>query len=369
MTCFHPRDAWLKVLPNGDKRLRMGKACPGPGWTFAPVACRQCDGCRYDRAVSIGIRSHHETLSYRHNSFITLTVSDKWLNEVFPDGSLTRRPFQLFMKRLRKFLETTKDPEVISMITYIPKPGWFEESILSKWNPNLVRVLYAGEYGDKNKRPHYHACLYNFDFPDKKRAEVRNGVQYYTSDILDSLWSDPKTKESYGMARIGEVNMASSVYLGKYCAKRVSFGSAREKRINNGMATKKDMEALKVYCDRYFHPDTGVILNPEFIVFPRGFGLGRLFYEKHKSDIYRPFEKDSSVHLLRKGKTFKYKAPEYYDRLYSVQNPDGFERVKSGRVERARAHSIDNTPERLAVREELFKSRARKKERNIYNET
>lgn len=365
MTCFHPRDAWLKTLPDGKQRLKLGRSCPGPGWVFTPIPCRQCVGCKYDRAVQIGIRSFHEASQYRYNCFITLTVSPKWLNVVFPDGSLRKSPFQNFMKRLRKYIADSDDIEVKSMITYLPQPSWH----IGKWNPEPIRVLWCGEYGDKNHRPHYHACLYNFDFPDKKKAEMRNGIQYYKSEILNWLWSDPKTHESYGLARLGEVNMASSVYLGKYCSKRINFSKAKIDKCLNGFGSDKEQESFSVYCDRYFHPDTGVILDPEFVEFPRGFGLGRLFYEKHKDDMYHPISKDSCVHILRGGKTATYKVPEYYDRVYSVQYPEKYEQVKAGRVERAHARSDDNTPERLAVREELFKSRSRNNERNITYET
>lgn len=369
MTCFHPRKAWQRLGPDGKKVLSFREYPPNPfkyKWEKIQVPCRQCKGCRYDRAVSIGIRSFHESQAYNHNCFITLTVAPKWIETVFPDGSLRKEPFVLFAKRLRKFISQSKDPEVISMITCIDKPVWYNRG---KWNRDLIRFLWCAEYGDKNKRPHYHACVYNFDFPDKKKAEMRNGIQYYSSKILDSLWSDPETKESYGMARIGELNMASSVYLGKYCSKRINFSPKKLERAFDGMLNDKDKKTFDIYCDRYFHPDTGVILNPEFVVFPRGFGLGRMFYEKHKSDFYHPIEEDSCVHILRNGKAQSYKVPEYYDKLYSVQDPSGFERVKNGRVERARAHSQDNTPERLAVREELFNSRCRDKERNVYNET
>ena len=71
--------------------------------------------------------------------------------------SLNKREFQLFMKRLRKRFSN-------------------------------VRYFMCGEYGDLFKRPHYHAILFGLDFPDKQLHKIKDGMRYYTSDILHDLW-------------------------------------------------------------------------------------------------------------------------------------------------------------------------------------
>ena len=48
------------------------------------------------------------------------------------------------------------------------------------------------EYGDKLMRPHYHACLFGFDFPDRVLWSIRDNVRLYRSSILEKLWCDPK---------------------------------------------------------------------------------------------------------------------------------------------------------------------------------
>ena len=41
---------------------------------------------------------------------------------------------------------------------------------LRKKYGSKIRFFQCGEYGELYGRPHYHACLLNFDFPDKEYA-------------------------------------------------------------------------------------------------------------------------------------------------------------------------------------------------------
>jgi len=101
----------------------------------------------------------------KNNIFITLTYSDEHLPS---DNSLHLEHFQNFMKRLRK-----------------------------KYGEN-IRFYHCGEYGEQTQRPHYHACIFNFDFEDKKIWRRANGNNLYNSESLSKLWP-------FGYAVIGEV--------------------------------------------------------------------------------------------------------------------------------------------------------------------
>ena len=128
------------------------------------------------------MRCHHEASLYQDNCFITLTYSDEHLPS---DKSLHVDHFQKFMKRLRKR---------------------FGEG---------VRYYHCGEYGEKYMRPHYHACLFNFDFPDKKIWKENNGNRLYISESLSELWP-------FGFVTIGDVTFESAAYVARYIMKKVN---------------------------------------------------------------------------------------------------------------------------------------------------
>ena len=146
----------------------------------------------------------------------------------------------------------------------------------------------CGEYGEKYSRPHYHACIFGFDFPDKELWKNEKGVRLYRSKSLEILWE-------YGYSSIGEVNFETAAYVARYV----------RKKLNN----KLDF----VYEGK----------QKEFALMSRRPGLGRAWYEKYKGDCY---PKDFVTH---KGK--KLKPPRYYDYLYDIEKPEEMEVIKSNR--------------------------------------
>lgn len=153
------------------------------------VPCGRCRGCRARRAQEWTIRCQHEaSLNGDNNAFITLTYDDDHLPR---DYSVKKRDFQLFMKRLRN--------------RYGSK----------------IRFFACGEYGENTLRPHYHALLLNFDFPDKKLLRTRDKHRVYTSEALSELWPQ-------GSHEIGSVTAASAGYVARYCIKKQSGPKADE---------------------------------------------------------------------------------------------------------------------------------------------
>lgn len=139
-------------------------------------------------------RCMHEKSLYSHNCFLTLTYDDSHLPQ---GGFLRSRDLVLFIKRLRKFGENDsiailRDPVVRS-----------------------IRYFACGEYGKRSLRPHYHLLLFNCNFADRYKV----GKEYYESPTVARLWSDPKSKVSYGTHKIGDVTAASAAYCAKYCVK------------------------------------------------------------------------------------------------------------------------------------------------------
>ena len=66
--------------------------------------------------------------------------------------------------------------------------------------------------------------------------------------------------------------------------------------------------------------------------------------------------------LLR---NLKLRPPKYYDKLYDLENPEGFSRIKAKRIYKA-ISSDDNTPDRLLVRETIQKAKAVRLIRKFY---
>ena len=103
--------------------------------------------------------------------------------------------------------------------------------------------------------------------------------------------------------------------------------------------------------DHYFDASTGVFLRPEYITMSRRPGIGRSWYERYSSDVF------PSDFLVDNG--VKCKPPRYYDTIYEVEDPEGFEVVKNSRKEGMLKHLDNNTPDRLRHREIVEKARLR----------
>lgn len=151
------------------------------------LPCGKCPECQKDYYTQWAIRGSRELAQWDSSVFITLTYSEEHLP---PDNSLKKKEIQDFIKRVKKHFRSTAD--------------------------NPIRQTYCGEYGEKTKRPHYHAILYNCDFQDKKKHYVSpQGHQVYTSATLDKLWP-------FGHAEFGFALPGSIAYIYKYILKKKS---------------------------------------------------------------------------------------------------------------------------------------------------
>lgn len=150
MPCYRPLKAFRTSAGVSFSELRRDDHIGS-----IELPCGQCIGCRMRRASDWELRVMHEAALWPRNCFVTLTYGR---GELPPLGSLDHRDFQLFMKRLR-----------------VTRSG-------------TVRFYMCGEYGPTNGRPHYHACLFNVDFPDMVPAgKSKSGQIMYKSAELESL--------------------------------------------------------------------------------------------------------------------------------------------------------------------------------------
>ena len=235
MPCYSPLQAWRsrQTNPSGKRGMVFS-----PEKALAPddpmdIACGQCIGCRLERSRQWAVRCVHEASLYEDNCFITLTFDDENLNKRENPLSVDVSDFQKFMKRLRK-----------------------------KYGKG-IRFFHCGEYGDLYGRPHYHACLFNHDFDDRRLYSVRDDVRLYTSESLQELWP-------FGFSSVGDVTFDSAAYVARYIMKKI-----------NGE------NAWHHYSEIDF--DTGEIINqrkPEYTTMSRRPGIGKGWYEKFKNDLY-----------------------------------------------------------------------------------
>lgn len=303
MPCFSPLKGWRSRRANENTGNRTIVFNRREGFEDLPVTlpCGQCVGCRLDRSKNWAIRCMHEAQLHERNCFITLTYSDDHLP---PGGTLVKSDFQKFMKRLRK-----------------------------KYGEG-IRYYYCGEYGEKFGRPHYHAVLFNHDFPDKyvwrsssaKGFSTASPSNLYRSPALEELWD-------LGHSSIGAVTFESAAYVARYIMKKQTGPRAVEHY------NVIDYSTGEILLERH----------PEYNDMSRRPGIGRGWFEKYSSDVY---PHDYCV-IERKNKYIKVRPPKYYDRLFEVAYPSDFRKLKFARIRNAKKHEANNSYDRLAVRERI----------------
>jgi len=228
---------------------------------------------------------------HERNIFVTFTYRDE---ELLYGGAqhaiLYPRHLELFWKRLRKYV-----------------PG------------TTIKYFACGEYGDVTNRPHYHACIFGYDFQDKQILSAKNGINLYASDCLDHLWG-------HGHCTIGDVTFESAAYVARYVMKK-RLGKSAESYNEEG-------------------------IEPEFVRMSRRPGIGATWFDKYQSDV---FPNDFTV--IRNG--IKSKPPRYYTNKYFLSHPLNEEDIKKLRIEEANKRWQDNEPLRLKVRERVKKAQIR----------
>jgi hypothetical protein len=251
MPCRSPLQGYRKPdgsLAFGTRSETMGR------FGLVTLRCGMCRDCRLYKAREWAIRCYHEGAMYERSCFLTLTF------EVEPP-SISKRDLQLFFKRLRKSLRGKK-----------------------------IRYFAVGEYGEKLGRPHYHVCLFGFDFPDKYPwRRSKKGHLLYRSPHLEKVWTA-------GNCDIGELTMESAGYAARYTMKKIGGDMAEQH-----------------YGDRC----------PEFNVCSNG--LGKQWIEKYWPDVAR----DGFV--VYKGK--KCPVPGYYMVWLKNNRPEAYEKVVMKRSE------------------------------------
>ena len=230
------------------------------------IPCKKCINCRLAHSRDNATRITHEASMHDANSFITLTYSEENLPW---DESLSKTTFQKFMKRLRKRIE-----------------------------PTQIRFFACGEYGSKSNRPHYHACIFGYDFPDKELYRVEeNGNHLYVSETLAKAWP-------FGFSSVGELSYESARYVAGYIHKKITGPMSEDhyKRFNRLNGEEYDVE-------------------PEFQLGSLKPGIGKTWYDKYSATDLWP-----KRYCTIGGK--KRPPPVYYWELLKREDPDKYQEMK-----------------------------------------
>lgn len=253
------------------------------------LPCGQCTSCRLEKSRVWGARIAHEAAYLEeeyglYSSFITLTYDELHLPMY---GSLVQTHVSGFFKRLR-----------------------------SRLSPRRIRYYASGEYGEqcaKHKlkkcplcgpiqRPHYHAIVLGYDFPDRHYTGEREGLPIYESPELSELWP-------FGFHEIGSCSFQAAAYVARYVMKKQTG-----KKVDEGHYTRYDPWT-----------NTWNEVDPEFSVMSRRPGIGKDWFEKYQSDLY------PSDECPIPGRGIVGKPPPYYDKLFGEKNAEALEEVKTQR--------------------------------------
>lgn len=269
MPCYRPLLAHMgqKTTENGKRPLSFNIH---EAYQDLPMMlpCGKCIGCKQDRANKWATRIVHESKLHTENCFLTLTYSDEYVPE---GGSLNLDQLQKFLKRLRE-----------------------------KIHPRKVRYYACGEYGTKLDRPHYHLILFGYIPDDRKLHSLdKSGTKRrYVSETIQRLWP-------FGFHQIGDVEIASALYVAKYSVKKVTGPKAEE----------------------HYKGKT-----PEFAVMSRNPGLAHDWITKRRTDVYpKDFFTINGT---------KHRPSRYYDDVTARTHPRQMQNVKNKRIKQAKENDV-----------------------------
>lgn len=299
MACFHPMSAWR--TDSGEMKFAAGETEKARS-THLQLPCRQCIGCRHDKASEWTLRMLHEQREHDASVFVTLTYDD----EHYPTlGDLQYADVQAFHRRVRK----ARGP---------------------------FRFYICGEYGPLNQRPHWHAAMFGIDFErGDPAARGEAGEVCYQSPELEKLWGN-------GFVTVGDLTRESIGYVARYVTKKLTGDLGR---------------AAYTVVD-----DDGVILGERRAPFARMStrpGIGAGYVEKYAEDLLQ-----SGCVVQRGG--VEAPLPTYYERrlLRDPRTVDRMDDWKAARSAFNAKRAANATPERLAVREEVMRARVRRLKRS-----
>lgn len=273
-----------------DGTIRVGSFANRHGPRIT-MSCGQCYGCRLERSRQWAVRLLHEKQTSTKSAFITLTYKNSSLP---PRGSLQIQDWQRFAHRLRKRL------------------GPF-------------RYFHCGEYGENTGRAHLHLALFGISFEEDRELikTTPQGDELFDSPLLNHIWGKGEQNP------IGDLSFKSAAYIARYIMKKQTGSKAKR------------------HYGEIVDLGTGEILpyrKPEYVTMSLKPGIGHDWIHKYMDEVYPRDE------VIINGVACR--PPKYYDRQYELVDPEGYEKLLIKRQREGSKHRANNTPKRLATREE-----------------
>lgn len=279
-------------------------SCP-EGLEPVLLPCKHCLLCTRAYRRMWAYRLSAEARTCGESMYLTLTVDDEHMQHVFPDRKLVHRPFQLFLKRLRKKLSTGYSYEFVPPRTSVDLVGRLPRTMERRfYKRDRIKYYMCGEYGDLFGRPHYHACIFGARFPDAYFAKKVNGNAYYMSPTLSDLWP-------YGeMTFFSDVTPSSASYVAGYVDKKID---------NQYWRVEHFLETGEWQVDE----------APEYVRMSQGIGLD--YFNRYNKSLYR-LTADGDVF----GEFFDVggvpiSAPVYFDEKLRLQSPEKYDKIVASR--------------------------------------
>lgn len=269
MHCIRPIKAGFTT--SGDITFSNKKADKTQvGFEFE---CRKCLPCRLNLAREKAIRSYHESKMHKNSIFLTLTYNEESLKS----PKLQYIDFQLFMKSLReKITRGITDKELKDSLK--------------------ISYMVTGEYGELNKRPHWHAIIFNYSPEDSKyKYTTDRGEHVYTSQTLSTLWNR-------GNIEFGTVTLESAGYVARYAAKKLTHGKDHEHDYHPIHKTSSKRALGRSWIEKYYEHT----FNHGFVVLPNGqkSKIPRYYTDwlkKNKPDKYVEYISNKRQEIIEKA--------------------------------------------------------------------
>lgn len=337
MPCFHPVVAHERSSPGDyDSPRSFSFRSSFRSDDVIKFPCGKCIGCRSDRARDWTYRCIMESVTCPPAYFVTLTYSDDEVPLAAPPSSsspaLSGSSYPVFDENGHVVLvpENSSSPRFHYSLRANDMRLFFMQ-VTKRLGP--VRKLYAGEYGSRTLRPHYHAIIFGLEINDLQFHSYNDFSQpMFVSESLSRCWYNSLTHRIRGNVLVAEASSSTMAYTAGYTLKKLG-------------SSKRDYEKLGI--------------EPEFIRMSRRPGLGMEFFSQHTDLVY-----GGAIYIPTPSGSVCVRCPSSFRRIYSSSDPASalwlsMERARFNRFKDESISSLTDLDEYaiMAIKEMSLKAR------------